>query len=152
MRQLFATPWLLSALMAAVGLFILISGVRDGGLLPLLSAAILLFVAIRFLAFTRVTSRPVTGIDEHLASGGIVVFWRPGCLYCLRLIRELDAEQRSIPYWVNIWADPDAARRLAQYHDGDEVVPTVVTTAGHFIARDAETFKQTKAAIARAAS
>lgn len=151
MRQLFAMPWLLSALMAAVGLLTLLSWVRNGGLILFLVSVILLFLSIRFLAFTWVASRPVVNVDEHLASGGVVVFWRPGCQHCLQLIRQLDTDQRDVPYWVNIWADTEAARRVAQYHGGDEVVPTIVTSNGHFVARDPETFTQTKAIIDRAA-
>lgn len=151
MRQLFAMPWLLSALMAAVGLLTLISWVRHGGLVPFLIAAVLLFLAIRFLAFTWIASRPVAYVDEYLAAGGVVVFWRPGCRYCLQLIRQLDTDQLDVPYWVNIWADTEAARRVAQYHGGDEVVPTIVTSNGHFVARVPEAFAQAKAMIDRVA-
>lgn len=151
MRQLFATPWLLSALMAAVGLLVLLSGVRNGGLLRFLVATVLLVFAIRFISFTWVISRPVANIDDHLAAGGVVVFWRPGSQYCLQLIRDLDTGQREVPYWVNVWAETEAARRLAQYHGGHEVVPTVITAQEQFVARDADTFAQTKAIIDRVA-
>lgn len=40
---------------------------------------------------------------------------------------------RSDLSWVNILRDPDAAQYVAGFHDGDEVVPTVVTGTGELI-------------------
>lgn len=155
MRQLFAMPWLLSMLMAGVAMLLLYWGTIDGGggILNFLAAAVLLFVAVRFLAVTRISSGPVAGVDEHLSSGGVVVFWRPGSWHCAQLIRELGAERLQTPYWVNIWAEPEAARRVAEYHEGTDTVtvPTIVTAEGHFLARDTETYDRAKAVIDRAA-
>ncbi|MEU8352151.1 glutaredoxin domain-containing protein [Streptomyces sp. NPDC048845] len=59
---------------------------------------------------------------------GVVVYWRPGCPFCmklrlqLRLLRVRRTER-------NIWEDPDAAAFVRSVADGNETVPTV-TVAG----------------------
>ncbi|MEU7861082.1 glutaredoxin domain-containing protein [Nonomuraea sp. NPDC049141] len=59
---------------------------------------------------------------------GVVVYWRPGCKYCMRLRMRL-----RFTRWrhaeVNIWRDPDAAAFVRSVADGNETVPTV-TVAG----------------------
>jgi glutaredoxin len=147
MRQLFSRPWLLPALMVLVGLLFVYWGLIGRGPLNYVAAAILLFFTLRFVSTTQIQSRPVAGIDEHLAAGGVVVFWRPGCQFCARLIRELGSEGRYIPHWVNIWDEPEAAARVRQYNGGNETVPTVLSADGHFVAKDAEGYERAKAVI-----
>ncbi|MFF4801051.1 glutaredoxin domain-containing protein [Streptomyces sp. NPDC001351] len=57
--------------------------------------------------------------------GRPVVFWRPGCTYCLRLRLRLGRSARQL-YWVDIWRDPAAAAAVREANDGNETVPTVV--------------------------
>jgi mycoredoxin len=57
--------------------------------------------------------------------GRPVVFWRPGCVYCLRLRVRLGRDAR-LAHWVNIWRDPAAAAAVRAVNDGNETVPTVV--------------------------
>lgn len=54
-----------------------------------------------------------------------VVYWRPGCTYCLRLRWSLGRFARRAT-WVDIWADEEAAKFVRQVNDGNETVPTVV--------------------------
>lgn len=55
----------------------------------------------------------------------IVVFWRPGCGFCSRLIGKLD--KVGLPFTkVNIWEDPAAAAVVRTLANGNETVPTVV--------------------------
>ncbi|WP_237565334.1 glutaredoxin domain-containing protein [Ornithinimicrobium cavernae] len=55
----------------------------------------------------------------------VVVYWRPGCGYCMRLKATLgDLGDKAL--WVNIWQDDDAAAFVRSVNDGNEVVPTVV--------------------------
>ncbi|MBA2577454.1 MAG: NrdH-redoxin [Euzebyaceae bacterium] len=55
---------------------------------------------------------------------GITVYWRPGCLFCSSLFRELD--QWSIAYDAsNIWEHPAAAATVRAAAGGNETVPTV---------------------------
>ncbi len=59
----------------------------------------------------------------------LVVYWRPGCPYCMLLrtrLRRMDVRRTEI----NIWGNPDAAAFVRSVADGNETVPTV-TVAGH---------------------
>ncbi|GAA4678598.1 glutaredoxin domain-containing protein [Streptomyces chumphonensis] len=57
--------------------------------------------------------------------GRPVVFWRPGCTYCMRLRLRLGRSARLL-HWVNIWRDPAGAAAVRAANDGNETVPTVV--------------------------
>ncbi|MGD6742292.1 glutaredoxin domain-containing protein [Streptomyces sp. BH106] len=59
------------------------------------------------------------------ADGRPVVFWRPGCKFCIRLRLRLGRNARRL-HWVNIWHDPAAAAAVRDANDGNETVPTVV--------------------------
>ncbi|MFJ9176263.1 hypothetical protein [Streptomyces sp. NPDC102360] len=37
-----------------------------------------------------------------------VIYWRPGCTFCMRLRLRLGRTAERF-HWVNIWQDPDAA-------------------------------------------
>ncbi|HTO00347.1 MAG TPA: glutaredoxin domain-containing protein [Microthrixaceae bacterium] len=55
----------------------------------------------------------------------VVVFWRPGCGYCSRLLAKLD--KLDLPLLkVNIWDDPAAAAVVRSIANGSETVPTVI--------------------------
>lgn len=56
--------------------------------------------------------------------GRPVVFWRPGCAYCMRLRMRLGLRARQL-YWVDIWRDPAGAAAVREVNDGNETVPTV---------------------------
>lgn len=59
---------------------------------------------------------------------GVVVHWRPGCPYCMKL--RLLLRLARLPFTeVNIWKDGDAAAYVRSVADGNETVPTV-TVAG----------------------
>lgn len=59
------------------------------------------------------------------ADGRPVVYWRPGCAYCIRLRTRLGRRARRA-HWVDIWRDPEGAAAVRAANDGDETVPTVV--------------------------
>jgi len=63
----------------------------------------------------------------------ITLYWRPGCVFCLRLRLILRWHRLSV-HQVNIWADPDAAAVVRSV--ADETVPTVVVD-GHPIVNPA---------------
>lgn len=54
----------------------------------------------------------------------VVVFWRPGCPYCVRLRSKLD-RARVLVEEIDIWEHPDAAAFVRSVAGGDETVPTV---------------------------
>ncbi|MFD8072587.1 glutaredoxin domain-containing protein [Streptomyces sp. NPDC059718] len=66
--------------------------------------------------------------DAHTDGGGIVVHWRPGCPFCMKLRAQL-LFTRLRHTKVDIWRDPDAAAFVRSVADGNETVPTV-TVAG----------------------
>ncbi len=59
---------------------------------------------------------------------GVVVYWRPGCVYCMRLRLRLSFTRLRYTK-VNIWRDSEAAAFVRSVADGNETVPTV-TVAG----------------------
>ena len=68
---------------------------------------------------------PTSHADALRDDVDVVVYWRPGCMYCERLRRSLGADARRAA-WVDIWRDPDAAAFVRGVNDGNETVPTVV--------------------------
>jgi mycoredoxin len=120
-------PWLLSAAVGGVGLVEGILFSAQGRPLPaVLAIAVLGFMAwvVSPAAFPRSPSG--WAVDEPPgAGGGIVIYWRPGCMYCLRLRWSLGRLARRAT-WVDIWADEDAAAFVRGVNDGNETVPTVV--------------------------
>ncbi|MBM6402789.1 NrdH-redoxin [Phycicoccus sp. CSK15P-2] len=63
--------------------------------------------------------------DLPEAERRVVVYWRPGCMYCERLRRRLGRAGRDA-VWVDIWQDDDAAAFVRSVNEGNETVPTVV--------------------------
>ena len=53
-----------------------------------------------------------------------IVYWRPGCPYCLKLRAKLTLT-RTPHRLVNIWEDVSAARTVREVNGGNELVPTV---------------------------
>jgi glutaredoxin len=59
---------------------------------------------------------------------GVVVYWRPGCTYCMKLRMRLRFTRLQYVE-VNIWRAGEAAAFVRSVADGNETVPTV-TVAG----------------------
>ena len=85
-----------------------------------------------FAAFVAWFSCPFRGRNalthaQRSAQGqsGVVIYWRPGCMFCAALRRRLGAVGGSAT-WINIWQDADAAAFVRSHNDGNETVPTVV--------------------------
>ncbi|GHD07935.1 glutaredoxin domain-containing protein [Zhihengliuella salsuginis] len=137
MRRIFANAWVLTVLvilLAAVILARAVSGDSVDAVAVVFSVALVgfgVFTGISLLA----GSQPDAGVDEHVERGGVVVFWRPGCTFCLRLMWTLRARLGDV-YWVNIWKDDDAAARVRSINKGNETVPTLVTDTETFVATD----------------
>ncbi|RHW44830.1 hypothetical protein D1832_11300 [Dermacoccus abyssi] len=58
----------------------------------------------------------------------VTIYWRPGCVFCMRLENALGAS-RNKATWRNIWEDDEAREFVAMVNDGNEIVPTVVIDA-----------------------
>ncbi|MFF7101066.1 glutaredoxin domain-containing protein [Streptomyces nigra] len=119
--------WTLAARFALGGAVLtaalLLIGDRTGALT---GAAVSLLIAA--VHSPLVFPRPV-GAEEARrlsdADGRPVVYWRPGCAYCLRLRFRLGPRARRA-HWVDIWHDPAGAAEVRAANGGDETVPTVV--------------------------
>ncbi|MFI2645336.1 glutaredoxin domain-containing protein [Streptomyces sp. NPDC018610] len=101
-----------------------LSGGRPGVAAALLLVFVLLAVVNSPLAFPRSISAPEAQ-RRSAVDGRPVVFWRPGCTYCIRLRVRLGRSARRL-HWVDIWRDPDGAAVVRAANGGDETVPTVV--------------------------
>ena len=63
---------------------------------------------------------------EAVANGSrVVVYWRAGCPFCVRLRRAVRREADRAA-WVDIWRDPEGAAYVRSVNHGNETVPTVV--------------------------
>jgi mycoredoxin len=83
----------------------------------------------------RAFPRPMTDEAARVASdndGRPIVYWRPGCPYCIRLRARLGRDARHL-LWVDIWADPEGAASVREVTGGDETVPTVIAGERSFI-------------------
>jgi mycoredoxin len=96
------------------------AGGSAGGAVTQLVLFAVLAAVFSPLAFPRSTSAV-----EAARAGKPIIYWRPGCQYCLRLRLTLLGAARGAS-WVNIWTDPDAAAAVRAVADGNETVPTVV--------------------------
>ena len=83
-----------------------------------------LFAVLAALFSPLVFPRSVSAADAARA-GKPIIYWRPGCQFCLRLRFALFGSARRAS-WVNIWTDPEAAAAVRTAAAGNETVPTVV--------------------------
>jgi mycoredoxin len=68
---------------------------------------------------------PLQSAVEERDKTHVVLYWRPGCGFCVRLARALDAMDID-PELHNIWEEPDAAEFVRSVNRGNELVPTLV--------------------------
>ena len=61
--------------------------------------------------------------QQDLAAGKAVVLWKPGCVFCERLLVQLRKNERVT--WVNVWKDQAANEAVHAVNDGNELTPTV---------------------------
>ncbi|MGW3558399.1 glutaredoxin domain-containing protein [Streptomyces sp. NPDC000963] len=90
-------------------------------------ATLLLFVLLAGVHSPLVFPRSIGAEEARRRSaldGRPVVFWRPGCTYCLRLRARLGRDAHRL-HWVDIWRDLAGAAAVRAVNDGDETVPTV---------------------------
>ncbi|MFC4149525.1 glutaredoxin domain-containing protein [Micromonospora mangrovi] len=93
------------------------------------------FAALAWLMSPLVFPRSLPAAPAHQPSsenGRPIVYWRPGCQYCLRLRLRLGRSARQA-HWVNIWRDPDGAAAVRAATGGDETVPTVVVDGKAYV-------------------
>ncbi|MBM2623455.1 hypothetical protein JIG36_48975 [Actinoplanes sp. LDG1-06] len=119
---------------------LLVAGILGGALLlrnstlagTLFMAACALFAV---LFSPPAFPRSVTDAEARAAQaadGRPIIYWRPGCPYCLRMRTSL-ARQAGRYHWVDIWSDPEAAASVRAVADGNETVPTVVAPGKSYV-------------------
>jgi mycoredoxin len=113
---------------------VLVSGVvLAGGLLarssPVPAAVVLVISAVvAVLVSPRAFPASVSAGEAQRRSGQDgrpIVYWRPGCPFCMRLRAALGRDAGRL-HWVDIWSDPAGAAAVRAVADGNETVPTVI--------------------------
>ncbi|GAA2449198.1 glutaredoxin domain-containing protein [Streptomyces glaucus] len=119
--------WILPTLLVLCGSAVAAGLVLGGS--PGEAAAVLpVFVLLAGVNSPLVFPRSIGALEAErrsAADGRPVVYWRPGCKYCLRLRIRLGRSARRL-HWVDIWRDPAGAATVRAANGGDETVPTVV--------------------------
>src|SRR3954470_12110268 len=119
--------WTLPVLLVLCGCGLATGLILKGS--PGAAAALLLgFVLLAGVNSPLVFPRSIGALEAQrrsAADGRPVVYWRPGCAYCIRLRTRLGRGARRA-HWVDIWRDPAGAAVVREANDGNETVPTVV--------------------------
>ncbi|HZI98016.1 MAG TPA: glutaredoxin domain-containing protein [Actinomycetales bacterium] len=118
-----ARRWLPSAWLLLVAAILLVVGRVDMSsvLVTVVLAAPAVVLSPRL--FPR---SPSDAAARELAAARDVplIYWRPGCSYCLRLRIALNRlGNRAV--WVDVSQDDAASSRVREVNDGNETVPTV---------------------------
>ncbi|MFF3013741.1 glutaredoxin domain-containing protein [Streptomyces sp. NPDC057939] len=123
MTRTWILPMLLVVCGSLVSAGLLVSGSPGGA-----ASILLVFVLLAGVNSALVFPRSIGALEAQRRSavdGRPVVFWRPGCTFCIRLRIRLGRHARQV-HWVNIWRDPAAAAAVRAANNGNETVPTVV--------------------------
>ena len=121
--------WTLPLLLAVIGLVVAVRQVDQGspGDAVVWSVVFLVFaVGMSPLVFPLSISA-AEARRRSAGDGRPIVYWRPGCQYCLRLRFRLGRAAHRV-HWVDIWRDPEGAADVRAVTGGDETVPTVVVS------------------------
>ncbi|MFG1869245.1 glutaredoxin domain-containing protein [Micromonospora arborensis] len=135
--------WTLAILVAVCGVLVAVSQLTDG--LPVVGGVeLLIFLALALLLSPWAFPRSVTAAEAQRASaadGRPIVYWRPGCRYCLQLRFSLGRLARRA-HWVDIWHDPEGAAAVRAVAGGNETVPTVVHAGQAVVNPDRAWFRE----------
>ncbi|MFC4017378.1 glutaredoxin domain-containing protein [Micromonospora sp. GCM10011542] len=129
--------WNTAILMAVCGVLLAAAQVARGSVGDGVTG-LLAFLALALLMSPWALPRSVSAAQAHAASlrdGRPIVYWRPGCRYCLQLRIHLGHDARRL-HWVDIWRDPAGAATVRAVADGNETVPTVVIAGQAFVNPD----------------
>ncbi|WP_369148806.1 glutaredoxin domain-containing protein [Streptomyces sp. R44] len=125
--------WILPTLMVICGSLVAAGPITRGS--PVLGVVILLaFLLLALVNSPLIFPGSIGAVEAQRRSesdGRPIVYWRPGCQYCLRLRMSLGRRARRL-HWVNIWRDPDGAAAVRAVNDGNETVPTVFVAGRPF--------------------
>ncbi|MEV5942485.1 glutaredoxin domain-containing protein [Streptomyces sp. NPDC051994] len=119
--------WILPILLVLYG-SVLTAGLIFMGTPGAAAVVLLVFILLAGVNSPLMFPRPIGALEAQRRSvvdGAPVVFWRPGCKYCVRLRIRLGRSARQV-HWVDIWRDPAGAAEVRAVNDGNETVPTVI--------------------------
>jgi len=126
--------WRLSAVMLVCGLGMGAALLADGSVGAGVTMLVF-FVVVAGVLSPRAFPPSVTDAQARERSahdGRPIVYWRPGCTFCMRLRATLGRDARRL-HWVDIWRDPTGAATVRGVTGGDETVPTVVAAGGSYV-------------------
>ncbi|WP_329406861.1 hypothetical protein OG802_02850 [Streptomyces sp. NBC_00704] len=119
--------WILPVLLLLCG-SVAAARTASGGSPGVAVAVLAVFLLLAGVNSPLVFPRSVGALEARRrseADGRPIVYWRPGCQYCVRLRLRLGRTARRA-HWVDIWRDPAGAAEVRAANGGDETVPTVV--------------------------
>ena len=138
-----ARSWRLAGVMLVCGIVLAVVDVVTRS--PVMAVVLLLWFAGLAVVLSPVPfPRSIGALQAQAASaddGRPIIYWRPGCPYCIRLRSRLGRQARRA-YWVDIWSDPAGAAAVRAVTGGDETVPTVVSGAESFVNPDASRVRE----------
>jgi mycoredoxin len=126
--------WRLAGVAAVAGLVAGGTLIADGSVVAgIVELVVFVAVAVLFspLAFPR-SAGAREAVERSASDGRPIIYWRPGCRFCLRLRVRIGGLARRA-HWVDIWRDPEGAAAVRAVTGGDETVPTVVAGAGSWV-------------------
>jgi mycoredoxin len=117
--------WWLSWWVAVVAVISLLTGGRPPASSVALSVAMLVAAWVLSPRFFPSSPGDAEAQRRSSSTGAPIVYWRPGCSYCLRMRIAL-GRVGSRAIWVDVSEDPDASARVRAATGGNETVPTVL--------------------------
>ncbi|MDN5900268.1 MAG: hypothetical protein L0H74_09390 [Brachybacterium sp.] len=117
--------WSLAVVAVAILAMAVVIGVDDArrGLIVGVAGALVL-AAVAVWSAHRGKHTAWARAEARITPDHAVVLWKPGCLYCERLLLQLRKDPRVS--WVNVWRDEDANAQVRAVNGGDELTPTVL--------------------------
>lgn len=126
------------AVLVVFDLLLLFTAIAQRRLPMIVLAVLFLLLSVAFAWWSLRKGRHVALADaeRQIADGQAVAigFWKPGCMYCERLMRSL--RDREDIAWVNVWQDPAADARVRELNGGDQYTPTLVLGRGGSVLRN----------------
>ena len=115
--------WFPSVLLTGAAVIPLVGGSPDGTTVVISGVMLVLACLLSPLLFPR-TQEDAAARKQAGASEVPLIYWRPGCVYCVRLRLALGRSgNRAV--WVDVSRDDEASARVRRANHGDETVPTV---------------------------
>ncbi|MDV8021842.1 glutaredoxin domain-containing protein [Rhodococcus sp. IEGM 1330] len=135
-----AKQWVIAALAAVAGFALVNFGNIASSIVVMVLAVVFLLVLMTPVLYPSSlsdigsgacgTTRPDASRNQATERSVPLVYWRPGCIFCLRLrVALLLRGKKAV--WTSIRQDPAAAARVRSVNDGNETVPTVFAGSEH---------------------